>query len=114
MTSEPWKLSSRASAVCEREEITLSVASVWEIGIKFNSGRLELPEEPREYISKQIRIAGLSVLPIHYRHALAAAGLPLKHKDPFDRVMAAQCIEEKLPFVTIDPIFGEYGLETIW
>jgi PIN domain nuclease of toxin-antitoxin system len=114
MTSEPWRLSSRASAVCEREEITLSVASVWEIGIKSNNGGLELPEEPAGYISKQIRIAGLSVLPINYRHAMHAASLPLKHKDPFDRMLAAQSIEEKLPFVTRDPIFREYGVETIW
>lgn len=92
----------------------LSVASIWEIGIKCQIGRMVLPESPREYLARQIRIAGVSILPIQYRHALAAAALPMRHKDPFDRMLAGQCHEEGLPCITRDPILAEYGVEVIW
>ena len=54
------------------------------------------------------------MLPIHYRHALTAAGLPMHHKDPFDRMLAAQCLEEGLKCVTTDRAISVYGVETIW
>ncbi len=112
--AEPGKLSARARDVCARESLTLSVASVWEIGIKHQIGRLLLPASPADYLTRQIRIAGVSILPIHYRHALAAVALPMLHKDPFDRVLAAQCLAEGLPCVTRDPAFAGYGVEAIW
>jgi PIN domain nuclease of toxin-antitoxin system len=114
MAAEPDKLSPRARDVCARESLTLSVASVWEIGIKCRIGRLALPSSPADYLARQIRIAGVSILSIHYRHALAAAALPMRHKDPFDRMLAAQCLEEGLPCVTRDPAFAEYGVQAIW
>jgi PIN domain nuclease of toxin-antitoxin system len=113
MAAEPDRLSARARDVCGSENLVLSVASIWEIGIKCQIGRLVLPAAPREYLTRQIRIAGVSILPIQYRHALAAAALPMRHKDPFDRMLVAQCLEEGLPCVTRDPIFAEYGVEVI-
>jgi PIN domain nuclease of toxin-antitoxin system len=114
MAAEPEQLSERARDVCSSETLVLSVASVWEIGIKHQIGRLALPETPRLYLDRQIRKAGVSLLPIHYRHALTAAALPLHHKDPFDRMLAAQCIEEQIPCVSRDPSFAGYGVELIW
>lgn len=114
MAAEPEKLSQRAREVCSSETLVLSAASVWEIGIKYHIGRLPLPEAPRLWLDRQIRIAGLSLLPIHYRHALTASALPLHHKDPFDRMLAAQCIEEKIPCVSRDPFLADYGVELIW
>jgi PIN domain nuclease of toxin-antitoxin system len=114
LAAEPEKLSQRARDVCSSETLMLSVASVWEIGIKHHIGRLPLPETPRVYLERQIRTAGVSLLPIHYRHALTAAALPVHHKDPFDRMLAAQCIEEKIPCVSRDPSLADYGIELIW
>jgi PIN domain nuclease of toxin-antitoxin system len=114
MAAEPEKLSARAREVCAGESLTLSVASIWEIGIKCQIGRVVLPAAAREYLARQIRVAGISVLPINYRHALAAAALPMRHEDPFDRMLAAQCLEEGLPCVTRDLVFAEYGVEAIW
>ena len=114
MATEPEKLSERARDVCGSELLVLSVASVWEIGIKHHIGRLTLPEAPRVYLDRQIRIAGVSLLPIHYRHALTASALPLHHKDPFDRILAAQCIEEQIPCVSRDASLSDYGVELIW
>lgn len=114
MAAEPERLSSRARQVCTSEDLILSVASVWEIGIKFQLGRLPLPGEPEAYISRLVRYAGISILPIHYRHALAAAALPMIHKDPFDRLLAAQCIAEGLACVSKDEILRQFGVEVIW
>ena len=113
MAAEPENLSSRARAVCETATLVLSVASIWEIAIKWSAGRLPLPKPPHEYVSAQIRQASVTILPIYYRHALASSTLP-PHKNPFDRMLAAQCLEEKLPCVTDDVAIGEYGVEIIW
>ena len=114
MAAEPEKLAARAREVCESAELVFSVASVWEIGIKWETGRLPLPSSPREYIAKQIKRAGVSILAIQFRHALTAAGLPMHHRDPFDRMLAAQCLEEGLKCVTRDPAIAAYGVEVVW
>ena len=114
MAVEPERLSALARQVCGNENLVLSVASVWEIGIKFQLGRLPLPGEPEVYIARQVRYAGISILPIHYKHALVAAALPMIHKDPFDRMLAAQCIAEGMACVSKDQILGTFGVEVIW
>jgi PIN domain nuclease of toxin-antitoxin system len=114
IAAEPEKLSPGARAVCSAETLVLSVASVWEISIKSHIGRLTLPGSPGDYLAKQIRYGGISVLPIHFRHAVAAGELSSTHKDPFDRMIAAQCLNEHLPCVTRDRFFSECGVETIW
>jgi PIN domain nuclease of toxin-antitoxin system len=114
ISAEPVKLSSRARAVCSSESLILSAASIWEISIKNRSGRIALPSPLNDYMLKQIRFAGVTVLPIQFRHAITAGELDSPHKDPFDRMLAAQCLEEHLPCVTKDPFFATCGVETIW
>jgi len=114
MAAEPEKLPARAREVCETADLVFSIASVWEIGIKWEMGRLPLPSPPREYIAQQVKRGGVSLLPIQYRHALTAAGLPMLQKDPFDRMLAAQCIEEGMKCVTRDSAIAGYGVEVIW
>lgn len=114
MAAEPEKLPARAREVCETAELVFSIASVWEIGIKWEMGRLPLPSAPREYIAQQVKRGGISLLPIQYRHALTAAGLPMLHKDPFDRMLAAQCIEEGMKCVTRHSAIAAYGVEVVW
>lgn len=114
MATEPEKLPARAREVCETCDLVFSVASVWEIGIKWETGRLPLPSAPREYVALQIKRGGVSLLPIQYRHALAATALPMIHRDPFDRMLAAQCLEEGMKCVTRDQAIAAYGVEVIW
>jgi PIN domain nuclease of toxin-antitoxin system len=114
MAAEPEKLPRRAREVCESAELVFSVASVWEIGIKWETGRLPLPGSPRDYIALQIKRGGIAMLPIQYRHALTAAGLPMLHRDPFDRMLAAQCLEEGFKCVTRDSAIAAYGVEVVW
>ncbi len=112
--SEPEKLSQRASDICENAEVVLSVASVWEIAIKVQIGRFVLPTEPRKWTQHQLEAAGIAVLPIHMRHALRAGELPFVHRDPFDRLLVAQAVEEELAIVSGDAVLSGYPVEIIW
>jgi len=56
----------------------------------------------------------IECLPITLDHLLAFEGLPLHHRDPFDRMLIAQSAEESLPIITSDPLFKQYAVETIW
>ncbi len=114
MAVSPEKLSAAARSACETGELILSVASAWEIGIKHQIGRLPLPADPRAFLDTNIRMANVRLLPIHYRHAMAAAALKGTHKDPFDRMIAAQCIEESLPCVSANPAIEQLGAHRIW
>jgi PIN domain nuclease of toxin-antitoxin system len=114
MAGAPEKLSARARAACETGDLVLSVATVWETAIKYQIGTLPLPESPTEFFSRNIRMANVTVLPIHYRHVLRAAALASEHKDPFDRLLAAQSIEEDLPCISIDERLDGLGAKRVW
>jgi len=107
------RLSRRARRAIESEEPFLSAASVWEIAIKVSLGRLVLPAPVDEYIDEK-RAEGFSVLSIDWPHAAAVAKLPFLHRDPFDRLLAAQALTERLSLVSSDPVFREYGVKVIW
>ena len=94
--------------------VYLSAASVWEIGIKFATGRLVLPLAPEEYIVSRLAENGISPLPIHQEHALRAASLPPHHRDPFDRMLVAQAKVEGFKLMTVDRILAEYEVEIFW
>ncbi len=111
---EPERLSKTAREVCESAELFLSVASIWEIAIKTQIGRLTLPGNPRTFVTEQLRLGQISVLAISGNHALRVSDLPLEHRDLFDRMLAAQSLEEELPLVTRDPVFRLYAVNTIW
>ena len=95
-------------------EILVSSASAWEISTKHRLGRLPEAGDVATRLPYYIRKAKFSVLPISLEHALAAGALPGPHKDPFDRMLIAKAQLEKLPVVTIDPVFREYGVIVIW
>jgi PIN domain nuclease of toxin-antitoxin system len=61
-----------------------------------------------------LRAARLAVLPISLAHALDAGDLPEPHRDPFDRVLMAQARAGRLTVVTVDPVFADYGVPTLW
>jgi PIN domain nuclease of toxin-antitoxin system len=94
-------------------ELFLSAASSWEIAIKYDLGKLPLPEPPAEYVPARMRASGVTGLPIEHRHALAVATLPGHHRDPFDRLLVAQAIVESLPILTADLQLSRYPIATI-
>lgn len=115
--AQPERLSEAAIAhiVNETNELWFSVASVWEIGIKFAIGKLPLPESPEDYIASRMGLLGVRSLEIKATHALRSAALPLHHKDPFDRMLIAQTQLEEMVLVSADPIFKQYSdVAVIW
>ena len=113
---EPERLSETAREAITNfdNELWLSVASIWEIGIKVKTGKLKLPQALEILIPQQMQEDRLSALLITPRHALKAAPLPLHHKDPFDRMLIAQTQLEKCTLLTNDNAFASYYVATLW
>jgi PIN domain nuclease of toxin-antitoxin system len=112
----PERLGSEALAACldTGNELWLSVASVWEIQIKIMLGRLALCKPLRQLISDQVKQNGMLILPVKFEHVLRLESLPDRHKDPFDRLLVAQALEENCVLVTLDPAIAQYPVTTIW
>jgi PIN domain nuclease of toxin-antitoxin system len=109
------KLSRRAQQIYTGpNDLWLSVASVWEILIKVRAGKLPLPKPSGPYLLKELAKNRIEVLPIALDHVLRTESLPLHHRDPFDRLLIAQSIEEGWPIVTADPFFARYPVDVIW
>jgi len=109
------KLSRRAEQIYTgSNDLWLSVASMWEILIKVQTGKLPLPAPAGPYLTRQLAENRIEVLPIKLDHVLGLESLPPHHRDPFDRMIAAQSITENLPLVTSDPLFERYPLKLIW
>ena len=86
----------------------LSVASLWEIAIKSSIGKLNLSAPFDQLIPQQINLNGFELLPIEIAHLATVATLPFHHRDPFDRLLIAQSITEKMPVVSSDSAFDAY------
>jgi len=110
------QLSSRVRDVMRNpaNELFLSVASAWEIAIKVNLGRLRLPDRPDRFIPGQLMKNVIEPLPVEMGHALYVSRLPAIHRDPFDRIIIAQSILEKMPVVTRDTDIAKYKIKTVW
>ncbi|MEX0657584.1 MAG: type II toxin-antitoxin system VapC family toxin [Egibacteraceae bacterium] len=91
----------------------LSSASSWEIAIKHALGKLPLPAEPAEYVPMAMRRLLVGGLPVEHSHALAVAGLPAHHRDPFDRLLVAQAQQLGLAILSADPALGRYDVEVL-
>lgn len=87
-------------------EVYVSVASLWEISIKSAAGKLSVPDTFPEVVEN----SGVSELPIRSHHAYLAGRLPLLHRDPFDRMLIAQALAEKLTLVTRDSAIHAYDV----
>jgi PIN domain nuclease of toxin-antitoxin system len=95
--------------VNEAEELRVSVVSFVEIGIKAATGKLRMPANIRERALE----SGAQILNLAPEHGLAIAGLPLHHRDPFDRLLIAQARCEGLTIVTADRHFGAYDVPVV-
>ena len=111
----PEKLSPAALAALEDEanELLLSVASVWEMEIKVQLGKLKLSLPLKELVKNQQETNNLTVSPVALPHVPALDALPFHHKDPFDRLLIAQSIEEDLTLVTADSQFSAYSVKLL-
>lgn len=116
MRHAPGRLGARARAVCADldSELHLSVASVWEMAIKLSIGKLRL-SEPLGAIVRDARTArGIAVLDVQVGHVLRVEQLPWHHRDPFDRLLVAQVLEEGLILLSADEAFAAYPIQRVW
>lgn len=93
------RLAKPVRAVIAESDCYLSVASVWEVAIKFRLGKLPVP--PRTF-RDEMAAAGASILPIADAHAIATADLDIAHTDPFDRLLLATARAERIVLLTAD------------
>lgn len=94
-------------------DLIFSVASSWEIAIKYALGKLPLPVAPAQYVPERLRGGRYTSLAVSHTHALAVAELPLIHRDPFDRLLIAQARCDDLTLLSSDTIFAEYDVSLI-
>lgn len=115
ITNDP-RISSKVSEIMADglNELYLSAASIWEIAIKSQLGRLKLPENPDIYLTEQMAFNAVQSLSITIYHAFRIYSLPDIHKDPFDRIIIAQALSENMPVLTRDGNIPKYGIQTIW
>lgn len=114
-TDDP-RLSGQARALIadEGNEILVSAASAWEIATKQRLGKLDQVPEATQRFAELVKADGFLHLPVNELHALRAGGYRLEHRDPFDRMLAAQAEIEALPLLTRDPAFRLFGTRTLW
>jgi PIN domain nuclease of toxin-antitoxin system len=110
------KLSNRVRELIQNPEaiIYMSVASLWEVQIKHQLGRLELPDGLDRLVDLETATNDFRVLDITYQHIRALNKLPLYHRDPFDRILVAQSLFLDVPLATADPEIRPYAIQTVW
>jgi PIN domain nuclease of toxin-antitoxin system len=107
-------LSRPVQALLPKSDVWISVASLWEIIANMRVGKLILPAPVGDYLSEKLKANGVLVLPITFSHVRRLEELPLHHRDPFDRILIAQSLDEDVPVVTSDPWFKQYPVQVVW
>ena len=110
------QLSARAKAAIADpgNDVFVSAASAWEIAAKQRLGKLSGVPQVLERWAELAVLDGFVQLPVNYRHALLAGSHAQEHRDPFNRMLAAQSEIEGLTLVTLDPAFTLFGTATVW
>ena len=98
-----------AAAIRDADQVYVSAVTGWEIAIKASLGRLDTTRRVADAVVE----SGFEELPVRLAHAEQVQGLPWHHRDPFDRMLVAQALAERLTVVTRDRIFGRYGVKTL-
>jgi len=105
---------SQAAMSDPSNELLLSAGSIWEIAIKIGLGKLVLTQPYLPWMSQALGDLGITILPITVEYAHAQASLPKHHSDPFDRLIVAQAIIEKVSVVSADARMDAYGITRLW
>lgn len=116
LTSGDPRLSATARALLKDPdaEIFLSVASLWEIAVKVNIGKLTLDDDFKPFVTNQMIAYRIDRLDVTIEHLSTLIALPLHHRDPFDRLIIAQAVAENLPIISVDVKFDAYPVKRLW
>ena len=107
--ADPRLSSPMVRAIAEAEEVFVSAATAWELGLKVSLGKLRRPES----VEDGIAAAGFTELPVRFRHTREAVVLPPHHHDPFDRMLVAQALCEGLTLMTHDDEITQYEVAVL-
>ncbi|WP_024325946.1 type II toxin-antitoxin system VapC family toxin [Thioalkalivibrio sp. AKL19] len=110
------RLSTNARAVIgdEQNTILVSAASAWEIATKHRLGKLEIGGEILHRFDELVTADGFTHMAVSYRHAIHSGAYMVDHRDPFDRMLAAQAELEGVPLVTVDPTLHAFPIRCLW
>ena len=112
--SEKLSTIARDAIADELNDVAVSAASAWEIATKFRIGKLPGCEAVALDVAGHIRSQGFEELAIGVADAERAGRLPGRHRDPFDRMLAAQALARELPFISADPVFDGFDVIRLW
>ena len=114
--AEPERLSPAVHATLADpgQTVFISAASAWEIATKHRHGRLPTAEVLLQEGWPLMERQGFQPLPVSWSHGLRAGSYPMPHRDPFDRLLAAQAELEQLILITLDPALAPFPCQTLW
>ena len=92
----------------------VSIVSIWETAIKVSIGKMSLSAPFDNLFPHQLQINGFALLPVKIEHTSVVTTLPFHHRDPFDRLLTAQAMEESMTLVSVDKVFDDYGANRLW
>jgi PIN domain nuclease of toxin-antitoxin system len=113
---QPGKLSPEAKRQLEDEsnELLIRAATVWEIAIKVGLEKLALSHPYLDWMSQALADLNATLLPITVEFAARQAQLPYHHRDPFDRLLAAQSLVSQITLVSAESRLDSYGIRRLW
>lgn len=104
----------RATFIKKENRIFLSAVSLWEICIKISLGKLSLKEGWLEIVQREMKANFTQWMSIEMPHCIELVNLPFHHRDPFDRMLIAQAVVEKMQILSRDTIFSDYPVQRVW
>ena len=102
-----------AAYLDQTNDLYLSVASIWEMLIKYELGKLPLPSPAADYILRQMETNRIAMLAIRAGHLVELEKLPPYHRDPFDQMLVAQARSEGMPILSADKVIRKYGTRVL-
>ena len=116
MAGDPFSLTEKVREIVEEKNNPhkLRPANSWEIAMLQHLKRLELPDVPHRFIAEALQQLNVLPIPIGFTTAISSATLPFIHRDPFDRIIIAEALKEKMTILTKDVLFKSYGVKTVW
>ena len=113
--NDPRLSANAAAAIADPEnDVDISPATYWEIAIKISLGKYSLEEPLDAFIEHELAANQFRILPIEPRHVAPLISMPYHRRDPFDRLLVAQCKVENVPIVSADQAFDAYGVQRLW
>jgi PIN domain nuclease of toxin-antitoxin system len=114
--SDAPELSKKAKKIFldQENDLFLSLASIWEMAIKLSLGKLKLKQPIEKFFPAQLQENSILQLDISFRHVVGVTSLPFHHRDPFDRLIISQAIQENLPILSCDEVFDAYNIQRLW